>query len=95
MNGPTRDRLVNFRVSEEEYERMKVELAASGLRSMSELARRAVLDRLSNGERWEAAVAELRERVAKLEALARHTGPHFISVPPLASVALGLTEEKP
>lgn len=41
-----RNRLVNFRLSEDEFERLRTSCAESGARSISDFARSSVLDRL-------------------------------------------------
>ncbi len=44
-----RNRLVNFRLSEDEFERLKASCALQGARSVSDFARSAVLDRMETG----------------------------------------------
>lgn len=41
-----RNRLVNFRLSEDEFDRLKASCALQGARSVSDFARSAVLDRM-------------------------------------------------
>lgn len=41
-----RNRLVNFRLSEDEFDRLKASCALKGARSVSDFARSAVLDRM-------------------------------------------------
>ncbi len=66
-----RNRLVNFRLSEVEYEELKTACHASGARSISEFARNAVLRRIAGPDRdTEAASARMREfeeRIRRLE----------------------------
>ena len=71
-----RNRLVNFRLSEDEFERLKASCAQSGARSISDFARSSVLNRLEvPGVSPEAApqlanidvkVTELESRVVQL-----------------------------
>lgn len=70
-----RNRLVNFRVTDEEYERLRSASLASGARSLSEFARAAVLRaaaRQPRGERSEPASTNLALRVAELETALRN-----------------------
>lgn len=70
-----RNRLVNFRVTDEEYERLRSASLASGARSLSDFARAAVLRaaaRHPRGERSEPASASLALRVAELETALRN-----------------------
>ncbi len=66
-----RNRLVNFRLSETEYEKLRAAFREAGARSISEFARNAVLQVISAPELSPAAVQErvrtLQERVAQLE----------------------------
>jgi hypothetical protein len=70
-----RNRLVNFRLSEEEFESMKAACAKSGARSVSDFARGAVLRAMAEAERGlaiggettPAALERLDQTVAALE----------------------------
>lgn len=61
-----RTRLVYFRVSEEEFAQMKRMCAASGARSISEMARQAVRAAIEAGP-GAAVQAALQERIGRLE----------------------------
>lgn len=94
MKGPNRDRLLNFRVTGEEHERLKAAVISHGCRSMSELARRAVLAMVASEDTTARATVDLQSqienlqgRVAVLEAVATAT---TIRCGPLTSVAFGL-----
>ena len=66
-----RNRLVNFRLSDDEFERLKSACAEFGARSISDFARGSVLDRITGGPQAEARpqehLAELDHKVATLE----------------------------
>ena len=66
-----RNRLVNFRLSDEEFDRLKTACAEFGARSISDFARGSVLDRISGGPGGEAQprehLVELDHKVATLE----------------------------
>ena len=64
-----RNRLVNFRLSDEEYERVRQSCATSGSRSISEFARTAVLQVVESqaADLQPVRVDELAEKVADLE----------------------------
>lgn len=72
-----RNRLVNFRLSEEEYERLDAACKAMGARSISDFARSAVLEKMSD-KRLDARVAELEDRVNQIASLTANVG---LSVP--------------
>ena len=77
-----RTRIVNFRVTEEEYARLRSASRALGADGLSGYARRAVLHLADTGpgEEWSAlssdrvaeSVAELRRRVSELEGKVEH-----------------------
>lgn len=67
-----RTRLVNFRLSEEEFQNLRAACASQGARSVSEFARGAVLHLMQAGEAPEAAerrLSHLDERVSELGAI--------------------------
>lgn len=81
-----RNRLVNFRLSEAEFEGLRSKCQAMGARSISEFARTAVLDKINRGEaggpeanrnrvfQLDNKVAELETRVSQLLNLVAATG---------------------
>lgn len=88
-----RNRLVNFRLSEDEFDRLRNSCAEYGARSISDFARSSVLDRLNrppeqahDGERvfsLNSKVMELEYRVGQLLNLVHATGTS-VSPAPLA-----------
>lgn len=66
-----RNRLVNFRMSEGEYEKLRAAFREAGARSISEFARNAVLQVISapriDPAAMEGRIETLQERVAQLE----------------------------
>jgi hypothetical protein len=65
-----RNRLVNFRLSEDEFERLKSSCAIQGARSVSDFARTAVLERMQDGVHHgssETRVHQLDHKVSELE----------------------------
>jgi hypothetical protein len=66
-----RNRLVNFRLSDEEFERLKNACAQFGARSISDFARGSVLDRIVDGPSVAARpgerIVELDHKVSALE----------------------------
>jgi len=80
-----RNRLVNFRLSEDEFEKLKASCALQGARSISEFARSSVLDRVEQPTSAHASpqgrifhldnkVSELELRVGQLINLLQNTG---------------------
>jgi hypothetical protein len=66
-----RNRLVNFRLSEDEFERLKASCALQGARSVSDFARSAVLERMEMGHAPAHSTArsyQVDNRLAELEA---------------------------
>jgi hypothetical protein len=59
-----RNRLVNFRLSDEEFERLKNACAQFGARSISDFARGSVLDRIVDGP---ASASRPGERIVELD----------------------------
>jgi len=59
-----RNRLVNFRLSDEEFERLKVACSQFGARSISDFARGSVLERIVDGPERE---ARPQERIVELD----------------------------
>jgi hypothetical protein len=59
-----RNRLVNFRLSEDEFEKLKTACAQFGARSISDFARSSVLDRIVEGP---SAPARPQERIGALD----------------------------
>lgn len=82
-----RNRLVNFRLSEAEFEGLQSKCQSMGARSISEFARTAVLEKISRGDaaanganqarvfQLDNKVAELETRVGQLLNLVAATGP--------------------
>ncbi|MFN7925816.1 MAG: hypothetical protein U0Q16_37290 [Bryobacteraceae bacterium] len=78
-----RNRLVNFRLSDEEFERLRQSCGNHDCRSISDFARQAVMDKIARGPEAEPErlrsldfkVAELEGRVAQLLNLVQATGP--------------------
>lgn len=64
-----RNRLVNFRLSEEEFERLKGACGQFGSRSISDFARSSVLDRIASGDGNEAKPQQFNELNLKVNAL--------------------------
>jgi len=66
-----RNRLVNFRLSDEEFERLKSACSQFGARSISDFARGSVLDRIVEGSARESRpqerISELDHKVSALE----------------------------
>ncbi len=66
-----RNRLVNFRLSDDEFERLKTACSQFGARSISDFARGSVLDRILDGPEPEARpkerIVELDHKLAALE----------------------------
>lgn len=77
-----RNRLVNFRLSDEEFDRLRLSCGAHDCRSISDFARQAVMDKIARGPESEPGrlrsldhkVAELESRVAQLLNLIHVTG---------------------
>ena len=80
-----RNRLVNFRLSEDEVDRLKASCALQGARSVSDFARSAVLDRMEAGAppahsaaprqyQMDSRIAELESQVGQLLNLMGATG---------------------
>ena len=73
-----RTRLVNFRLSEEEFDKLKESCARLGARSISDFARNSVLkdinEPLPGGQRLHSKVAELEVQVGQVMNLLRATG---------------------
>lgn len=66
-----RNRLVNFRLSEEEFVRLKASCATHGARSISDFARSSVLDRMEtppNGPFGQGRLTQIDTKVSELEA---------------------------
>jgi hypothetical protein len=81
-----RNRLVNFRLSEDEFERLRESCERFGARSISDFARSSVLSRLEEGPEQalssksritslDTKVNELEARVSQLLKLVEATGP--------------------
>lgn len=65
-----RNRLVNFRLSEDEFEKLRASCSVQGARSISDFARSSVLDRIergSNGFSGPTRVHQLDHKVLELE----------------------------
>lgn len=66
-----RNRLVNFRLSEDEFERLRAACGQLGARSISDFARSSVLDRIVEGSagsgRPQERISELNLKVSTLE----------------------------
>ena len=65
-----RNRLVNFRLSEEEFERLKTSCRSHGARSISDFARSSVLDRMEappNGTFGQGRLNQIDSKVSELE----------------------------
>jgi hypothetical protein len=94
-----RNRLVNFRLSESEFESLRVACQAMGARSISEFARSAVLDKMSLHDaggsdpgrskvfQLDNKVSELETRVGQLLSLLSATGASVSPQPAHAEVA--------
>lgn len=71
-----RNRLVNFRLSDEEYEFLRVACAQNGARSISDFARLAVLRQAGSDERQSASIqwrlSALGHKMSELESRVRH-----------------------
>ena len=100
-----RNRLVNFRLSEAEFEKLKAACLRDGARSISEFARTAVLCSLEDPAeanqhssdrvgRLDHKVKELEIRVEQLMRLLAVTGAAPMETPMSAGIAAG-TEEYP
>jgi predicted DNA-binding transcriptional regulator YafY len=86
-----RNRLVNFRLSEAEFEALRVACQAMGARSISEFARSAVLEKMSQSDGSDAGrvrvfqldhkVAELETKVGQLLSLLSATGTSVVPEP--------------
>jgi hypothetical protein len=65
-----RNRLVNFRLSEDEFERLKASCKSQGARSISDFARSSVLDRMEappNGPFGQGRLTQIDTKVSELE----------------------------
>jgi hypothetical protein len=77
-----RNRLVNFRLSEEEFSKLRDNCAAHECRSISDFARQAVLDKLEQGpgakpdklRNLDGKVTQLEQRVSELLGILESTG---------------------
>lgn len=94
-----RNRLVNFRLSEDEFDRLKASCALQGARSVSDFARSAVLDRMDTSSpgshtstprqfQMDNRLAELESQMGQLLNLMNATGmshaPMEVKVPVMA-----------
>lgn len=95
-----RNRLVNFRLSEAEFEALRVACQAMGARSISEFARSAVLEKMSQSNGPDAGrvrvfqldhkVAELETKVGQLLSLLSATGTSVVPEPVGSELAVGV-----
>ena len=96
-----RNRLVNFRLSEDEFEKLKTSCSTLGARSVSDFARSAVLDRMDQPvgqetsrtriQHLDGKVFELELRVGQLLGLLQstgHPGPSIAALPEFHGTAL-------
>lgn len=91
-----RNRLVNFRLSDVEFESLRLACQSMGARSISEFARSAVLEKMTQADgggatrvyQLDSKVAELETRVGQLLSLLAATGPSVAPEPMTAGLAV-------
>lgn len=95
-----RNRLVNFRLSEAEFEALRTACQAMGARSIAEFARSAVLEKMSHSDGSDAGrvrvfqldhkVAELETKVGQLLSLLTATGGSVVPETVASEAAVGV-----